>query len=173
MDRFFAGIERRALRLAELATGNRDDALELVQESMLKLVRRYATRPEDEWAALFHRILQHALRDWARRRRTRFQWLSWWSDRPRADSDGGPEPEFPAPAGERPDRLAAQRAAVAAVVQEIGRLPLRQQQAVLLRVWEGMDVAEAARAMGCSSGSVKTHFSRAMARLREVLEAHR
>ncbi|MDO9372581.1 MAG: RNA polymerase sigma factor [Gammaproteobacteria bacterium] len=169
LDRFLAGVERRAFRMAQLATGNVEDALDLVQEAMLKLAQHYGRRNEQEWGPLFHRILQSRIRDWYRRSRVRNRWRVWLGG-----EEGEEDPlhnladtDAPGPA----QLLAGQRA-MGALEQALQKLPLRQQQAFLLRTWEGFDVAATAHAMGCSEGSVKTHYSRAVHTLRVLLEGH-
>ncbi len=159
------------MRIAEFGAGNREDALDIVQDTMLKLVQRYADRPEQEWGPLFHQILQSRIADFHRRETVRRRWRHWF----RSDQEerGDPLENQPAPASVGPARRSDAEQMVEALEQALTDLPLRQQQAFLLRTWEGMSVAETAGAMGCSEGSVKTHLSRAMHALREQLEAHR
>jgi RNA polymerase sigma-70 factor (ECF subfamily) len=172
MNSFLRDVERRALRMAEIATGNKDDALEIVQEAMLKLVKGYSSRPSDEWRPLFYRILQSRINDFYRRRtvRNRVMVVLPWSGGD--DADEMQDPLDSATAGERenPVQELAQDDATAAMLAAIERLPRRQQQAFLLRAWEGLSVEETAKAMSCSQGSVKTHYSRALRNLQKQLE---
>lgn len=167
LDAFLAGVERRAFRRARLATRDPDEALDLVQDAMLRLARSYATRPPAEWPALFQRILVNRIRDWHRRQVLRRRVLFW---RTEADAD---EDVFEGIA----DHGAAEGAAALAgeqmsarVEMALAALPARQREALELRVWEGLDVEQTATAMGCTAGSVKTHLSRALAALRLKLE---
>lgn len=170
LEHFLASVERRALRMAEIATGQRDDALDIVQDAMYKLVQRYGKRPPTEWGPLFQRILQNRIHDWYRRRilRNRLQhWLHWDRD----DDDGIADPleNLPDLQGHAPEQSLQGEQAMQELERALRDLPLRQQQVFLLRVWEGYDVAQTARAMGCSQGSVKTHYSRAIHKLQERL----
>ncbi|MEK7840378.1 MAG: hypothetical protein AAB252_04310, partial [Pseudomonadota bacterium] len=101
LDGFLAGVERRAWSMARFATGQHPDALDIVQEAMLQLVRRYADRPAAEWAPLFHTILQSRIRDWHRRSKVRNRLRVWLG---RADAEDAPDPinELPDPAARDP-----------------------------------------------------------------------
>lgn len=172
LDGFLRHVERRALRMAELASGNRADALDLVQDAMCGFVRNYATKPEAEWAPLFYRVLDSKLNDWHRRRAVRGRWLAVF-DR-KSDDDDEFDPVAQAPDLQEPGpllRLAGTEAGKALDLA-LQKLPLRQRQAFLLRMWEGFDVSTTARTMRCSEGSVKTHLSRALAALRKLLADH-
>ena len=155
MDAFLASVEAQAFRLAQAQLRDRDAALDAVQDAMFKLVQKYARKPQDQWAPLFFRILQNRVRDMQRFSR-RFV-------------DGG-EFLLDGQAADDPESQLAQREAITALEQALGQLPQRQREAVLLRVWEGFDVADTAAIMGCGQGSVKTHLSRAMQALRNKVE---
>ena len=150
-------------------------ALDLVQDTMLRLAERYGGRPAAELPMLFQRILQNAIRDWFRRQRVRSTWVTLFSALVRGDNEredpletlgpvGDPMPDSP---GERLERSQV----LEIIEQEIARLPGRQREAFLMRYWEELDVAETARAMRCSQGSVKTHCSRAAHALAAALKA--
>ncbi len=155
------------MRFAVLATRDRDEALDLVQDAMLRLSQRYATRPAQEWPALFHRILTNRIRDWQRARRVRSRLFFW--QRP-LDDEGTDAVDLAVDPFAREGSGELEREQTLAVIDSaLRRLPDRQREAFQLRVWEGLSVEDAAKAMGCSPGSVKTHLFRAMETLRAQL----
>ena len=173
LNRFLADVERRALRIAEIGVRDRDDALDLVQDAMIKLVRKYADRSSAEWAPLFYRILQNGVRDWHRRQAVRNRVMVWFG---RGGGDDGDEYDLvaaaPDPIGRSPDEDLQNSEAMDSLELAVHALPARQREAFMLRTFEGLDVAGTAIAMGCSEGSVKTHYSRAIHSLRETLGEH-
>jgi RNA polymerase sigma-70 factor (ECF subfamily) len=172
LDRFLKDVERRAFRIAEIALRNADDSLDVVQESMIQLARNYGGRDPAEWKPLFYRILQNRIRDWQRRRRTRSRVFAWWTGGVAEDDDAIDPIDAAASAEAGPAERLEQGEAMGALERAIGELPARQQQAFLLRTVEGLDVAATATAMGCSQGSVKTHYFRALQTLRGRLGEH-
>ncbi len=171
MDRFLSGVERRAYRIAVIAVRNADDAMDIVQDAMIRLVRSYAQRTEAEWTPLFYRILQNRIRDHQRHQSVRHRVLTWFTNRDDED-DFDPIAQAPDPAAVQPDRQLALDDAMTALESAIAQLPARQQQAFVLRTIECLDVAATAKAMGCSHGSVKTHYSRAVRSLRDRVGAY-
>ncbi len=172
LNRFLAEVEKRALRIAEISVRDRDEALDLVQEAMIKLVRNYADRPEAEWTPLFYRILQNGVRDWHRRQAVRNRVMVWFGRSRSDEQDFDPVASAPDPAGRTPDENLQSQEAMESLELAVAELPRRQREAFMLRTFEGLSVAGTAAAMGCSQGSVKTHYSRAIHSLRETLGEH-
>lgn len=170
LETFLATIERKAFKIARLGLRNDDDALDAVQDAMLSLVRSYAARPADEWKPLFYRILDNRVRDLQRRRTVRGRVIAWLPFSAGTDADDDHDPIDAAPSQEPAivDKLQMDEA-IGVLEERIAALPARQRQAFLLRNFEGLDVAATATAMGCSEGSVKTHYFRALQSLRAQL----
>lgn len=173
LDRFLRGVERRALRMAQFAVGDPEDALELVQDSMFGFVRSYAAKSESEWPPLYWRVLDSRIQDHHRRQGVRRRWRVFFRTESDGEDSGDPIAEVANPAASTPLEFSAGGEAAHAIDAALRALPDRQRQAFLLRIWEGLDVADTANAMGCSEGSVKTHLFRAMDALKRRLEAHR
>ena len=163
LDRFLDAISARAFRFAETGLRHREDALDAVQDAMVRMLG-YRDRPEPEWTPLFWTILRSRIVDLQRRRTFRLGWLAASDDGERSETidwaDAGPDPA----------RAQEGREAYALFVVALRALPRRQREAFSLRVLEDLDVATTARVMGCSEGSVKTHLSRARAALQKQLE---
>jgi RNA polymerase sigma factor (sigma-70 family) len=161
IEQFLAGIGVRAFRFAEVALRHRDDALDAVQDAMVKMLG-YRERPPAEWTPLFWSVLRSRVIDLQRRRTFRLRWLLPSHGRDDEPIDWADE-RTPDPA-----RAHDRRQAYARLADALATLPRRQREAFQLRVLEELDGATTARAMGCSEGAVKTHLSRA----REALQRH-
>jgi RNA polymerase sigma-70 factor (ECF subfamily) len=157
---------------------DREAALDIVQDAMLRLAEKYGHRPAAELPLLFHRIVQNAIRDWFRRQKVRSLWTTLLSSLSpnRGDGDEQDPLETLQPADgsnivEVPGARLEQAQVLEIIEQEISRLPERQREAFIMRYWEELNVAKTAKAMGCSEGSVKTHCSRAAHALAIALKA--
>ncbi len=161
LDLFFRESEQQAYLMAVALIHSHDDALDLVQESMLKLVQRYRDKDPDEWGPLFYRILQNSIRDWRRKQKFRrlLTGLIPW----RIDDD-----ENPAPEKSIEDRVVLNDE-LRRVIAALQQLPLRQRQTFLLRAWQEFSTRETAYALSISENSVKTHYARATKTLRRLL----
>jgi RNA polymerase sigma-70 factor, ECF subfamily len=153
-------------------------ALDIVQDSMMKLVENYSMKPAEELPLLFQRILQNTIRDFYRRQKTRSIWTTLFSSFIPSNQEKEPEDYDPLETLELegisnvndPRKLLEQSQLIGFLEKAIELLPARQREAFLLRYWEEMDVTETAKVMGCSEGSVKTHCSRATHALAVLLK---
>ena len=167
LSQFLSNVERRAFKHAAFAVRDDHAALDIVQDAMLKLAEKYGDKPAEELPMLFQRILQNTIRDYYRRQKVKNAWLTLFSGMQTKHEDEEFDPldvledkenqSTPAP----PDESMQQKQLITLIEQALSNLPARQREAFLLRYWEGLDTNEAATAMGCTEGSVKTHCSRA------------
>ena len=171
---FLKGVEKRAFKRSVYHVRNEEAALDIVQDSMMKLAEHYGDKPVAELPMLFQRILSNCTLDWFRRQKTRNALFSNMSDFEVAGEDGDFDILEALHSGESSESAedSTRRAQILREIEiEIQALPTRQREAFLMRYWEEMDVAETAAAMGCSEGSVKTHCSRAVQALSRALTA--
>lgn len=169
---FLRSVERRAFKQTVYAVRDEHVALDIVQDSMLKIAEKYADKPVQEYPMLFQRILQNTMRDYWRRQKVRNLWTTLFS------SFGGDDDDERDPletidvedASKDPSVQLERSQTMRLIERALEKLPTRQREAFILRYWEDMDVAETASIMGCSEGSVKTHCSRAVHTLAMILE---
>lgn len=174
---FLRGVEKRAFKRSLYHVRNEESALDIVQDSMLRLAEHYGDKPAQELPMLFQRILSNCTLDWFRRQKSRNALFSNMSDFESPTDDGTFDlletlaSASDSPSGESAQNVTERSQTLHEIEIQIQKLPLRQREAFLLRYWEEMDVAETAALMGCTEGSVKTHCSRAVHALAKALSA--
>ena len=172
---FLETIERRAFKQTAYAVRDDHAALDIVQDAMLKLAEKYGDKPAEELPMLFQRILQNTMRDFWRRQKVRNLWTTLLSSFSSSDEGEDHDPLETIDVEDDSDEPSAQleRSQTIKIIEKaLEKLPARQREAFVLRYWEEMDVAETAKVMGCSDGSVKTHCSRAVHALAIELKKH-
>jgi RNA polymerase sigma-70 factor, ECF subfamily len=169
---FLRQVEKRAFRQTAYAVRDDHAALDIVQDAMMKLAEKYASKPIEEYPLLFQRILQNTMRDYWRRQKVRNLWTSLFSSLgSQEDEDYDPLETIEVETQEGDPAEQLERSQVMRLIEKaLAKLPARQREAFVLRYWEELDVAETASVMGCSEGSVKTHCSRAVSALSTLME---
>jgi len=177
MSDFLASVERRAFKQAVFSVQEEEAALDIVQDSMLRLAEKYSGRPAAELPLLFQRILQNAIRDHFRRTKVRSTWTTLLHSMGLGGEDDDADPLDTLEVDDlssipvSPSGQLEQSQTMEAIEDALRTLPARQREAFVLRYWEELDVSETAKVMGCSEGSVKTHCSRATHALAKILKA--
>ena len=159
--------------MSKLAIGNADASMDIVQDTMLKLVQKYSHKPSEQWRPLFFRILNNKITDYYRRQAVRKK--IFLMDLKSQDEEDNDRYSLVAAAShsDNPDFKLQSDRRLEKLIAAVGGLSIRQRQVFILRCWEGMSTADTASAMRCAQGSVKTHYSRALHNLRDILKEYR
>lgn len=176
IEQFLIQSEKRAFIMARVATKNEEVALDIVQDAMIKLVSKYSNKQSHEWPPLFYRIVQSRINDWHRRQKIRNRWRSWLGKDDKHTHNGenkftgSPLENHSSQNDKLPEDEVNSFEFSESLEAAVSALPMRQKQAFMLRAWEDCSTIETAEIMNCSQGSVKTHYSRALASLRHSLK---
>ena len=127
IDQWLKDIGRRALMMAEFAVHDRDISQDLVQDSLLAFISRYADKPAEQWTPLFYTILRSQIMDWKRRQARRSKLLTWFSGHNGYDGDDEEDPihSIATPTDENRATLLANANYIAIVQRILSRLPER------------------------------------------------
>ena len=167
---FLASVDKKAFRMANIATLNPQDALDIVQDTMEKMVRYYSDKPPEEWPPLFYRILHNSIMDWHRKKKFRNMFFFWQQHHSDEEVNDSNSMTYVGYEETTPEELLTKTYDNEHMLSAIEALPAKQQQCFLLRCWQGFSVAKTADIMQCSEGTIKTHYSRAVTKIKEQLE---
>jgi len=155
--------------MAMLAVKNEADALDIVQDSMMKLANSYGHLQggdgTDQWRPLFYTILQNCIMDFHRKQS---RWRRWFVGQSK-NEDEADEQDITVDLDLNPEQHLQVQQMGKEVLDIIESLPTQQQQCFLLRCWEELSVQETAEIMKVSQSSVKTHYARAVQKIQQVI----
>lgn len=179
LAQFLASVDKKAYKMANIATLNSQDALDIVQDTMEKMVRNYSKKQPEEWPPLFYRILHNSIMDFHRKKKFRNLFFFWQQHEQEDESSfeasnsfsGSISGSLSSNEETNPDALFAKSENIDQMLVAIEALAPKQQQCFLLRCWQGFSVAKTAKIMKCSEGTIKTHYSRAVTKLKIQLES--
>tara|TARA_Y100000992_G_scaffold302511_1_gene276995 strand:+ start:2733 stop:3272 length:540 start_codon:yes stop_codon:yes gene_type:complete len=169
IEDFLKDVSIRAFNICVVSCNNKDDAHDIVQNSMCKLVEKYKHNPSNQWKPLFYTILRNKLNDYYRKKALSNRIFASRNTDEEYEETVSYSPN-PSDQSNNPQKSIETMERRSALKSALSILPRRQQQAFMFRYWEGFSTRETALAMNCSEGSVKTHLSRANERLRELLK---
>ncbi len=171
LENFLISIERRAFRIAQLATHCEADALDIVQDAMFKLATKYAHLPAEQWKPLFFKILESRIIDWHRKQTLKKKLFFWQKDLSRSETETNLDEQhhdFSADLAHPENEIMSEQLGQH-LLDCIAALPIQQQQCFILRSWEGFSITETALAMKLNENSVKTHYARALKKLKDQI----
>jgi RNA polymerase sigma-70 factor (ECF subfamily) len=161
LDELFRRHREAAYGIACRLVGSREDAMEVVQESFIHVMRGIQTfRGQSSFRTWLYRIVTHAALDYRRWRALRTA--------DSLDSDPSGEPVVAA-AGRTPQEAAADRDLGAAIDKALSNISEKNRAALILYAIEGMSYKEVADVLGISVGTVMSRIFNARQRLRELL----
>ena len=172
IEEFLKFISPRAFAICFMSCKNQDDAHDIVQSSMCKLVEKYRNNAQSQWKPLFYTILRNKLNDFHRKRLLlgRF-FVEVDNDLEQIDNQNHSSQSMVNNfSANNPDILMDREKRILLLMSSVAALPNRKQQAFIFRYLEGYSTNQTALAMNCSEGSVKTHLSRANQKLKFLLK---
>jgi RNA polymerase sigma-70 factor (ECF subfamily) len=166
LNRFFIEHEKKAYTLAFMSLKNQDDALDVLQDVMIKFVEKYKHKQYQVWAPLFYRMVQNRITDFHRKKTQKNKYFSFFSNEDENHIENIADENLPTIISMIDSHMKINN-----LQNALETLSTRQLQAFMCRIWEGLSVSQTAQSMKCSQGSVKTHLFRAVKQLKLYLHS--
>ena len=164
LNDFFITHEKKAFSIAFISLKNHDDALDVVQDVMVKFVEKYKHKKCDTWTSIFYRMIQNRITDFHRKNTQQKKYFKLFYLEDSNEIDEIKDVNYTSSL-----KQIEQNMQIEHLQSALQNLPTRQLQAYICRIWEGLSVKETAKSMKCSQGSVKTHLFRALKQLKNEM----